>query len=359
MTWFRIDDSFHTHPKVDALADGQHLEGAICLFTLAGCWCAQHLTDGAMSAGRVRRFPVLSPNECAEELVRVGLWEHTDDGYLFHDWSDWNPTREDVLAKREKERERKAGMRRSKARSTSARTPTTPRDPLPRGVPAGQPECPSGTTPVVRSTSALPVPTRPDPSRPTGGGVGGPPPPPSHRYDDAASRLERDRAEAASELRKAWDARWCKQTADPGAPRAQLDEVSQLSTWLVEYRMRCPERSIAELAAAMVNRFFDVKLNAKKPKRRPPVKWLAEDPGLYLDGPDPSGRKTKPGSADAREAKKIRDAEVDAVAPPPEALAAINAFVTGFAARNGSGPSESERRERLDRQAEALRREAG
>lgn len=106
MTWFRIDDNFADHPKVDALLEGKHGEAAIALWTLAGAWCAKHLTDGVVPAGRVRRFGLRNPDTLATELVRVGLWEETADGFAFHDWHKYQPSRATVEMEREKTAER-------------------------------------------------------------------------------------------------------------------------------------------------------------------------------------------------------------------------------------------------------------
>lgn len=104
MTWFRIDDTFHTHPKVLALRASKHGKGSLALWTLAGTWSSQHLTDGHIPAAAV---PVLGGLVAeAEALVAVGLWTRTEDGYAFHDWLDRNPSRTRVQEKREQQRER-------------------------------------------------------------------------------------------------------------------------------------------------------------------------------------------------------------------------------------------------------------
>lgn len=114
MTWFKVDDSFCDHPKVEDLLDGDYAAQAIALWTLAGSWCAKQLTDGAISAAKVRRLGVSDAESAAAELVRVGLWEREGDGYRFRDWAEYQPTRESVV----QERERKArNMRNSRGKS--------------------------------------------------------------------------------------------------------------------------------------------------------------------------------------------------------------------------------------------------
>lgn len=105
MTWFKVDDGFESHPKVLALYDGPHPADAIALWTLAGSWCGLKLTNGAVPRGFVARSP---HRVGAAELVRVGLWLETPEGYQFHDWLKMNPSRDQVLADRESNRQRQA-----------------------------------------------------------------------------------------------------------------------------------------------------------------------------------------------------------------------------------------------------------
>lgn len=100
MPWFKVDDKFHSHPKVMELTTG-----AVGLWTLAGSWCADYLTDGRIKRGQLRRLG--GDDEQAAELVKAGLWIEVDDGYQFRDWHDYQPTRESVLTKKEQDAERK------------------------------------------------------------------------------------------------------------------------------------------------------------------------------------------------------------------------------------------------------------
>lgn len=102
MTWFKVDDGFADHPKVDALLTSKHGAAALALWTLAGSWCAKHLTDGAVPSSRVGRFGIPHATLAAAELVRVGLWRVSADGFVFHDWTTYQPTRESVTHVRTK-----------------------------------------------------------------------------------------------------------------------------------------------------------------------------------------------------------------------------------------------------------------
>lgn len=115
MTWFRVDDSFPTHPKVLRIPRRDR-PAAVGLWTLAGGWCAQQLTDGHLDAHMPEEFG--GSSRLVDHLVDVGLWEVKDGGYLFHDWPDWQPTRAQVEADRAAARER---MRRARQQRSSAK----------------------------------------------------------------------------------------------------------------------------------------------------------------------------------------------------------------------------------------------
>lgn len=95
MTWFKVDDAAHSHRKM--VEAGLPAAG---LWMLAGSWSAQHLTDGHVPAAMVSRLGATAKD--ARRLVAVGLWDTVADGYQFHDWEDYQPTRAEVLAQREK-----------------------------------------------------------------------------------------------------------------------------------------------------------------------------------------------------------------------------------------------------------------
>jgi hypothetical protein len=147
MTWFKVDDSFHTHPKLAELEAGPRFAEAIALWTIAGSWCAHHLTNGRVPAAALRKLVPFPAARAAAELVRVGLWVEADGGYAFHAWCDYQPTKERVEAERAASAGRLAKWRKKNA-ATPAVTPT---------------ETPPATPPVT-PFQTLP-PTRPDPTR--------------------------------------------------------------------------------------------------------------------------------------------------------------------------------------------------
>ena len=102
MTWFKVDDGFWSHPKTLALS-----AGAIALWVRAGSYCGKHLTDGYVSAAIL---PMLQGDaDAASELIDAGLWTAAKNGYAFHDWEQYQDTREAVEKRRHawKERQRR------------------------------------------------------------------------------------------------------------------------------------------------------------------------------------------------------------------------------------------------------------
>lgn len=106
MAWFQIDDRLWAHPKFLGLPDR-----ALALWVKAGAWCASHLTDGFVPD---KVLPLLGAKQPAvNDLLRHGLWLKVDGGYQFHDWLDWQRSREQVEADREKARSRQRKSRRN------------------------------------------------------------------------------------------------------------------------------------------------------------------------------------------------------------------------------------------------------
>lgn len=135
MSWFPVDDAFHSHPK--ARKAGME---AVGLWTLAGSHCMAYLTDGFVAEWWVKEKP--KGAALARRLVTAGLWRigenEGEQGFWFHDWKP-ECTKAHVLAAREKARQRKAKSRESQQ--------------------------PSRVTDDVTPASCL-VPTQPNPTQP-------------------------------------------------------------------------------------------------------------------------------------------------------------------------------------------------
>jgi hypothetical protein len=168
MTWFKVDDSFHSHPKVLAAEPA-----ALGLWVVAGAWCSANLTDGFVPD---HVLPRLLPDaaQLAEKLATCRLWRRAKGGYRFHDWSDYNPSSDEVNKEREAARQRMRELRanrRANSRGSGSANSTKPAKKP--GVfaqensnPAGQPTDCSGEQPAhVRENFAECSQPRPDPTR--------------------------------------------------------------------------------------------------------------------------------------------------------------------------------------------------
>lgn len=105
MTWFKVDDSFHSHPKV-LVTD----PSALGLWVVAGSWSSSNLTNGFVPDYVLPRL-LADADKLASALVTAGLWRRTKNGYVFHDFHDYNPTADDVRAERAAARERMRELR--------------------------------------------------------------------------------------------------------------------------------------------------------------------------------------------------------------------------------------------------------
>ena len=124
MTWVRVDDAAPEHPKI---AQCGPLGFALWIAGLA--YCNRNLTDGFIPTGVASRLlswthPDSEGNHLklaatwdgeymgggwdidAEEviaiLIRVDLWEEVPGGYRVHDYLDYQPSKQDILALKEK-----------------------------------------------------------------------------------------------------------------------------------------------------------------------------------------------------------------------------------------------------------------
>lgn len=107
MTWVKIDDQFPDHPKVAAL--GKNMASAGWLHICALCYAARYLTDGLIPRAQIAKLTNLDNRVVGRlviSLIDAGLWEEKPDGYWIHDFLEYNPTREYVLAERAKTKDR-------------------------------------------------------------------------------------------------------------------------------------------------------------------------------------------------------------------------------------------------------------
>jgi hypothetical protein len=97
MSWVRIDDHAHRHPK--QLQAGPM---ACWLWVCGLSYCSEHLTDGYIPSAALPTFSIPRVDREAERLVEVGLWEVTDSGYRVHDYHEYQPSKGQVTARRKR-----------------------------------------------------------------------------------------------------------------------------------------------------------------------------------------------------------------------------------------------------------------
>ena len=120
-------------------------------------FCKENLTDGAVDEANLADFAVDVPKKRThmQTLVDVGALEKTPTGWRIplDVWCKWNPTKAEVEAKKEEERQRKAKYRKDKQSGEcpedvptghdgmSQTCPTTPEpEPLPEPTPEAESE---------------------------------------------------------------------------------------------------------------------------------------------------------------------------------------------------------------------------
>lgn len=109
MTWFKVDDGLHGHPKARAAG-----LTALGMWVVGGSYSSHQLLDGHVPSWQVASWK--GGPRAASQLVEAGLWVPAADGFQFHDWQQSNPLRDEVMAAREKTRKRQQKWRDERGR---------------------------------------------------------------------------------------------------------------------------------------------------------------------------------------------------------------------------------------------------
>lgn len=108
MAYLQIDDGMAEHEKVEALTPAQFMA-----HFRAMCWSARRATDGHIPAHMLDGLRMT--RKVADRLVEVGLWETNGNGWVIHDWLEFNPPRDPEERKRwmaaRRQRRRRHGER--------------------------------------------------------------------------------------------------------------------------------------------------------------------------------------------------------------------------------------------------------
>lgn len=151
MPWYKVDDNLHSHPKARRAG-----LAAMGLWSLAGSHCMHYLTDGVVEAWFVESWP--DGTQLAARLVKVGLWDEHADGWVFHDWDEYQPTAAQVKAERAATRERVAKHRKQhRSNGVTNGEGTTPPVPVPSPDFFQDIQSQSSSTRARVSTDAIPI----------------------------------------------------------------------------------------------------------------------------------------------------------------------------------------------------------
>lgn len=100
---------------------------ATCQYVGGLIYSAANLTDGFLPAECVADLApmIRRPREMARKLVAVGLWEEVADGWLIHDYLDWQSSAGELTERRERRIEagRKGGQASAQARASDGGGP--------------------------------------------------------------------------------------------------------------------------------------------------------------------------------------------------------------------------------------------
>lgn len=98
-----------TYASDDAIIEAG--EKAELLWCRALAFCSSSESDGYMTEGQLLRNVGAGMRDAktrANTLVKVGLWERADGGYVIRGWLKWNKSTEEIGRERRRDRERKA-----------------------------------------------------------------------------------------------------------------------------------------------------------------------------------------------------------------------------------------------------------
>lgn len=161
MPWVRLDDRFTSHRKVALLSDR-----AFRLHVSAICWSAENLTDGLIGDKELRVIAhVRGTKAAAKELEDAQLWERVPVGWQIHDYLTYQPSREQVMADRDRNAARQQAFRDRKkdAKDSGPATSTPPNKPMRNAVTPSVTDSVSNSAPYPNPNPVLPTEVPPPP----------------------------------------------------------------------------------------------------------------------------------------------------------------------------------------------------
>lgn len=107
--YVQLVNEFYANEKVQELARSGRMD-AVGVFCMALTYCGDHLTDGFVPR-RAMLYVIGATGEQVNALCDVGMLEAVEEGWLIHDYTAHNRTKEQVLHARKKSAERVAKHR--------------------------------------------------------------------------------------------------------------------------------------------------------------------------------------------------------------------------------------------------------
>jgi len=99
VAWIRLEEGFNEHPKI--LQAGPL---AVHLWLSSIAYSNRNLTDGHFPAQLARSgawaLDPIQPERLIQALLKTGLWEEAEGGYVIHNYHKYQPSKEQVLADR-------------------------------------------------------------------------------------------------------------------------------------------------------------------------------------------------------------------------------------------------------------------
>lgn len=107
MTWAKLDDNFHSHPKIREAF--RRDPASIGLHAMAISWTSAYEADGRVPTWFIEGVIAdeSQRHSALDALVSEGLWKRNGEGFVIHDYLDFNPSRAELRAKRDKDADRK------------------------------------------------------------------------------------------------------------------------------------------------------------------------------------------------------------------------------------------------------------
>lgn len=150
MPWFKVDDTLHSHPKIRRAG-----LASMGLWVIAGSYSSQYVTEGFVPNWFVSGQK--NGHKLAAVLVAAGLWfkaeRDGEQGYQFHDWSHFQMSKAEVEADKAHNRERQRKFREKRREGQRNAVTNDVTNAVTNGGSNGTP--------------TQPVPTLPNPTRPT------------------------------------------------------------------------------------------------------------------------------------------------------------------------------------------------